>query len=137
MDARNEYFTIFGSIMNITLKDGDSTKEEERILQAFGKKLGLSSSEYFDLLESYDKFKVTNLHTRQARLENFYRVVDVVYNNTDDEKNQAKWLERMGIAMGFNPSNIKYIVQKSLDLFKSGETISESVYIEEINTMNS
>ncbi|WP_282043619.1 hypothetical protein [Winogradskyella flava] len=137
MDERSEYYTIFGSIMKITLKDGNSTKEEERILQAFGKKLGLSSSEYFDLLESYDKFKITPLHTRKARLENFYRVVDVVYNNTDDLKNQIKWLERMGIAMGFNPSNIKYIVLKSLDLFKSGEAISESVYVEEINTMNS
>lgn len=42
----------------------------------------------------------------------------------------------MGKAMGFNPVNIKYIVLKSLDLFASGVTLNEAIYIEEIDMMN-
>ena len=60
----------------------------------------------------------------------------MVYNNTNDKVSQIKWLERMGKAMGFNPVNIKYIVLKSLDLFASGVTLNEAIYIEEIDMMN-
>lgn len=61
MGNRSEYYSVLGQIMKITLKDGDATKEEQRVLQAFGKKLGLTSSEYFDLLETYDRYEVKPL----------------------------------------------------------------------------
>lgn len=136
MEERSEYYSVLGQIMKITLKDDDATHEEKRVLQAFGKKLGLSSSEYFDLLETYERYDIIPLQTRRERLSAFYRVVEVVYNNTSDKVSQIKWLERMGKAMGFNPVNIKYIVLKSLDLFTSGVNLNEEIYIEEIDMMN-
>lgn len=45
----------------------------------------------------------------------------MVYEDGDmPGKIRTKWLERMGKAIGFDPSNVKYIVAKSLDLIKAG-----------------
>ncbi|GGI56987.1 hypothetical protein [Winogradskyella haliclonae] len=136
MSETSKYFAAFASIMKITLREGNSSIDEKRILQEFGKKLGISSSEYFELLDSYDSFDITPVTTRNERLKAFYQIINVIFTNDYQNTNKNEWLERIGVAIGFSSINIKYIVLKSLDLFKSNEPLTESIYIDEINNMN-
>lgn len=137
MSETSKYFQPFASVMKITLQDDNATAEERRILQVFGKKLGISDSEYFDLLETYETFEIKPVTTRRARLKALYQIINVIYITKYQSQNTQKWLERIGVAIGFSSVNIKYIVEKSLDLFKSSEPLTEAIYIEEINNMNS
>lgn len=51
-DYRSQYFDASVAIMKITLRDGDVTAEEKGFLKGFGRKLGITSSEYFELFRS-------------------------------------------------------------------------------------
>lgn len=135
-NSNSIYYDAYGSIMNIILSDENVTLEEKQVLQGFGEKLGISSDEYFDLLETYKNFEVKPIITRKKRIADFYKIAFIVVNHATNKQIQTRWLEKMGVAIGFSVVNIKYIVLKTLDLFKSGEFLDEDIFVEEIKNMN-
>ncbi|MDO5979545.1 hypothetical protein [Flavivirga spongiicola] len=135
-ESRSEYFKAYAAIMKITLRDGDASEEEKDFLQSFGKKLGVSSSEYFELVDTYMEYEITAPYTYNERLESLYKLTEIVYN--DDGLNKTlkeKWLKRMAIAIGFDPSNIKYVVAKSFDLFNDTKNLDLKTYKESIKNI--
>lgn len=134
-ESKSTLYNAFAAIAKITLRDGKATQEDKTVLQAFGKKLGITSSEYFEIMDNYMSYDVVAPYTYQQRLKSLYKITEVVHSNTFiDKHSQAKWLERTAIAIGFNPSNVKYIVSKSLDLFKSN--VDMETFINGIKTLN-
>lgn len=132
---RSEYYDAFTGIMKITLRDGQVSQEEKTFLKDLASKLNISDDEYEDICQNYMSHTIAAPYTYNVRLENFYKVTEVIYSNKKvSEKNKTLWLERMGVAMGFNPSNIEYIVAKSLDLLKEGATIDS--YKKGIRSLN-
>lgn len=138
MDSKknqSEYYDAFAGIMKITLRDGQVSQEEKTFLKDLAAKLNISDDEYEDICQNYMSHTIIAPYTYNVRLENFYKVTEVIYSDKKiSKKNQILWLERMGVAMGFNPNNIEYIVAKSLDLFKEGVTMED--YKKGIHTLN-
>ncbi len=121
MESKSTYYDAFTAIMKITLRDGNVSEEESTFLQVFGKKLGITSSEYIEIKKNYIEFDIIAPYTYKQRYESLYKVLEIVYNdNTMHGENRIKWLERFAIAIGFDPSNVKYIIAKSIDLFDAG-----------------
>ncbi len=118
-NSRSVYFEAFASIMKITLRDNDATDEEKAFLQHFGKKLGVTSSEYFELIDDnmYMKYEIKAPYLYNQRLESLYKITQIVDVDNLSKAAKTKWLNRVAIAIGFDPSNVKYIVGKSLDMF--------------------
>ncbi|WP_299886885.1 hypothetical protein [uncultured Lacinutrix sp.] len=136
MESKSQYYDAYAAVMKITLRDNNASDEEKQYLQAFGKKLGITDSEYFEVIESYMEFDIVAPYTYNSRLENFYTLTTVVAEDHKmPHKDQVKWLGRMATAMGFNPSNVKYIVAKSLDLINAGKDMN--AYKEGIKGINS
>ncbi len=134
--SRSQYYNAYAAIMKITLRDGDATAEEKDFLQSFGKKLGISSSEYFELVDTYMEYVITAPYTYNERLESLFKLSEIV--DGDDRLNikyKEKWLKRIAIAIGFDPSNVKYIVAKSLDLFKGSKNLDMETYKEGIKNI--
>lgn len=124
MESKSQYYDAYAAVIKITLRDNNASENEKEYLQAFGKKLGITPKEYFEIIESYMEFDIVAPYTYNSRLENFYTLTSVVNDdNKMPENDQVKWLERMATAMGFNPSNVKYIVAKSLDLINEGKDL--------------
>ncbi|WP_298511090.1 TerB family tellurite resistance protein [uncultured Kordia sp.] len=133
--SRSQYHDAFSAIMKITFRDGDTTEDEKVFLKYLATKLGISDAEYKIISDNYMDQAIEAPYTYNERLENFYKVVQVIYEDKDIEgKNQSMWLERMAKAMGFNPSNVQYIVAKSLTLFRDGTDLA--AYKEAIKNMN-
>ncbi len=130
-NARSTYFEAFASIMKITLRDNDATDEEKSFLQHFGKKLGVTSSEYFELNDDnmYMEYEIKAPYLYSQRLESLYRITQILHEDDAISKlMKEKWLCRMGIAIGFDPSNIKYVVGKSLDMFTANNVLTLEGY---------
>ncbi|TXG39229.1 hypothetical protein [Seonamhaeicola maritimus] len=129
--SRSTYFEAFASIMKITLRDNNATDEEKSLLQHFGRKLGVTSSEYFELIDDnmFMRYEIEAPYMYNQRLESLYRITKIVYEDVDISKlMKEKWLYRMGIAIGFDPSNIKYVVGKSLDMFNANNGLTLEDY---------
>ena len=135
MSTKSPHYDAYVAVMKITLRDNNASEEEKQYLQPFGKKLGITPSEYFEIIETYMDHEIVPLYTYNERLENFYNLMEVVYNDKNIQgSSQEKWLMRMATAMGFNPSNVKYIVAKSIDLFNAG--VDLDTYKAGIKNMN-
>ncbi|WP_298902597.1 TerB family tellurite resistance protein [uncultured Psychroserpens sp.] len=115
---KSQYHDAFAAIMKITYRDGNASETEQLFLKHLSNKLGISENEYDTINNTYMNYDIVAPYLHQQRVEHFYKVVEVVYSDKyiDGDK-QTKWLTRMATAMGFDPSNVKYIVAKSLDLF--------------------
>lgn len=118
---KSQYHEALMGIMKITYRDGDISEKEKQFMKRLSTKLGISNSEYEVIVKTYmsHQIKAPNLHSQ--RVDNFYNVVKVIHSDKEiGDKEQTLWLTRMATAMGFDPSNVKYIVGKSLDLFDKG-----------------
>ncbi len=134
--SRSAYFKAYAAIMKITLRDGDASEGEKDFLQSFGRKLEISSSEYFELVETYMDYEITAPYTYNQRLESLYKLAKIVYNDGDLSKElKEKWLKRIAIAIGFDPSNIKYVVAKSFDLLRNAKNLDMETYKEGIKSI--
>jgi len=58
----------------------------------------------------------------------------MVYVDHIPDDAQVRLLHRLGIALGFSPANVKYIVDKALDLVS--RKVSLEIFIDEIKNMN-
>ncbi|WP_299275398.1 hypothetical protein [uncultured Psychroserpens sp.] len=119
MSTKSKYYEAYAAVMKITLRDGDASEEEKSFLQVFGKKIGITSSEYFDISENYMSHKIVAPYTYEERMEALYKIVEIIYSEkTMMKSTRITWLERMAIAIGFDPSYAKDIITKSLELFR-------------------
>ena len=94
----------FASIVRVALSDGAITEEEKTFLDRVA--IHLEISEY--------PINPPVLHVQ--RLERLYDLSRMVYADHILGPKQHAILTRFGLALGFTPSNIKYIVDKALSL---------------------
>ncbi|WP_298551557.1 hypothetical protein [uncultured Algibacter sp.] len=129
-NSRSIYFEAFASIMKITLRDDNATDEEKVFLQHFGKKLGVTSTEYFELIDDnlYMKYEIKAPYLYNKRLESLYKITQIVDEDNLSKATKEKWLNRVVIAIGFDPSNVKYVVGKSLDMFNTNKDLTLEEY---------
>ncbi len=125
-ESRSQYFEAYAAIMKITLRDGEVSDDEKSFLQHFGKKLGVTPQEYFELIENdlYMSYDISAPYLYNDRLESLYHISKIVHEDDLTINIKEKWLKRVAVAIGFDPSNVKYTVGKSIDLFKTHNDLS-------------
>ncbi|WP_298898322.1 TerB family tellurite resistance protein [uncultured Psychroserpens sp.] len=132
--SKSQYHDAFAAIMKITFRDGNASEKEKLFLKHLANKLELSDAEYNTISNTYMSYDIVAPYLHQHRVSHFYNVVKVIHSDRSIEgEEQTKWLTRMATAMGFDPSNVKYIVAKSLDLFD--DNCDFDSYKEEIDNM--
>ncbi len=135
MESKSKYHYQFGAVVKITLRDGDVSQEEKTFLNHLAKKLEIPSDEYDYIMENYLSFPLEPTNTHNERLESMYTLTQLISDDATITGNkQTLWLERMAKAVGFTPSNVKYIVAKSLDVIEG--SIDLETYKNEIKNIN-
>lgn len=106
----------FASIVRVALSDGAITEEEKTFLDRVAIRLEISEEEYQEVLENPSNFPINPPVLHVQRLERLYDLSRMVYADHILGPKQHEILTRFGLALGFTPSNIKYIVDKALSL---------------------
>jgi len=131
--ARNQGH--FAAIVRVALSDGKIVKEEELFLQQLAKKLNIGEVAYCEILENPTNYPINPPTTYNRRLERLFDLVRIVYVDLDIKEKQIGILERIGVGLGFAPSNVEFIVQKALQLIGDG-VLDIDTFSEEIKNMN-
>ncbi|AWM13408.1 TerB family tellurite resistance protein [Flavobacterium sp. NRK F10] len=131
---RNRNKGHFSAIVRVALADGKISEEEQKFLDKLAIKLEISEQEYEEILENPTKYPVNPplLHTR--RLERLYDLARMVYADHELGESQHELLRRFGVALGFTPGNIQYIVDKALSLVQLNVDLDTFIY--EMQNMN-
>lgn len=125
----------FAAIVRVALSDGKIVDEERQFLERLARKLSIGEVEYAKILENPTNYPINPPTTYNRRLERLFDLVRIVYVDLDVKDSQIAVLERIAVGLGFAPANVKFIVQKALDLVVEQEMDVHS-FSDEIKNMN-
>ena len=124
----------FSAIVRVALADGSVTAEEKAFLNKLATRLDISASEYEEILENPLKYPINPPYLYSQRLERLYDLTRMVHVDHHLGDKQDILLRKFGLALGFTPSNVNYIVDKALSLIDKKADVDTFLY--EMQHMN-
>lgn len=118
----------FSAIARVSLADGYSSVKEKTFLDKLAANLEISNSEYEEILENPTKYPINPPYSYNERLERLFDLGRMVYIDDELGEGQLQLLEKFGIALGFTPSNVEFIVRKALKLIEKKSDLDTFIY---------
>ena len=106
----------FSSMVRVAMENGHLSPEERLFLDKLAVQLEISSEEYAEILENPLKYPINPPYLHTQRLERLYDLSRMVYAEHVLGQRQKDILSKFGLALGFTPGNVHYIVDKALSL---------------------
>jgi uncharacterized tellurite resistance protein B-like protein len=106
----------FSAIVRVALADGVVHPEEKSFLDKLASRLEISETEYEEILNDPLKYPINPPYLHVQRLERLYDLTRMVHVDHHLEDQQEVMLRKLGVALGFTPSNVNYIIAKALSL---------------------
>jgi len=124
----------FSAIVRVAIADGDLSKEEKEFLDKLASQLEISAAEYEEILENPLKYPINPPYLYVQRLERLYDLARMVQVDHQLGDKQDVLLRKFGLALGFTPSNVNYIVDKALSLID--KKVDSDTFVYEMQHMN-
>lgn len=118
----------FSAIARVAIADGYSSVKEKTFLDKLAANLEISNSEYEEILENPTKYPINPPYSYNERLERLFDLGRMVYIDDELGEGQLQLLEKFGIALGFTPSNVEFIVRKALKLIEKKSDLDTFIY---------
>jgi uncharacterized tellurite resistance protein B-like protein len=106
----------FSAIVRVAFADGKINEEEQSFLDKLASRLEISEEEYKEILTDPWKHPINPPYLYAQRVERLYDLARMVHVDHHLGDQQEVMLKRMGLALGFTPGNVDYIVSKALNL---------------------
>ena len=124
----------FASIVRVAMDDGIISEEEKKFLDRLARNLDISEGDYKIILKDYQSHPINPPTSYDSRLERLYDLARMVYVDHIKGSQEEVLLRKIGVGLGFNPENVKYVVDKALILVGNG--VDLETFTEEIKQMN-
>lgn len=124
----------FSAIVRVALADEKFVPEEKAFLDKLAVRLEISPEEYEEILENPSKYPINAPYLHEQRLERLYDLARMVHVDHHLGDKQDLLLKKFGIALGFNPENVNYIIDKAMSLVDN--KVDLDTFIFEMQNMN-
>ncbi|PIF31616.1 tellurite resistance protein TerB [Flavobacterium sp. 9] len=124
----------FSAIVRVAFADGKINDEEQAFLDKLASRLEISEDEYKEILKDPWQHAINPPYLYAQRLERLYDLARMVHVDHHLGDQQEIMLRRMGLALGFTPGNIDYIVRKALSLVD--KKVDLDTFLFEMENMN-
>ena len=124
----------FSAIVRVALADGKVSPEEKLFLDRLAQNLEISEIEYLEIFDNPLKYPINPPYFRTERLERLYDLARMVHVDHQLGDKQDLVLRKLGLALGFTPENVNYIVDKALNFVDKKADVDAFIY--EIEHMN-
>ena len=118
----------FSAIVRVAFADGTISPEEKKFLNKLAGRLDITESEYTEILENPLKYPINPPYLHTQRLERLYDLARMVHTDHQLGDNQDILLRKFGLALGFTPGNISYIIDKAMSLVDKKVDLDTFVY---------
>jgi hypothetical protein len=106
----------FSAIVRVAYADGNITEQEKKFLDKLAIELEISDTEYKEILKDPNKYPINAPYLYIERLESLYNLSRIVHRDHQLGDLQEQLMVKFGLALGFTPGNVDYIVDKALKL---------------------
>ena len=112
----NKEIKVFSAIVRVALADGKFAPEEKAFLDKLASRLEISPAEYAEILENPLKYPINPPYLREQRVERLFDLARMVHVDHHLGDKQDLLLRKIGLALGFTPENVDYIIEKAMIL---------------------
>lgn len=123
----------FSAIVHVAYAGGNITEQEQNFLDKLAVALQISKEEYDEILEDPSKYPINAPYLYSERLEALYKLARIVHRDHQLGDLQEHLMVKFGLALGFTPSNVNYIVDKALKLVDL--EVDEETFLYEMKNM--
>ncbi|MFE3869807.1 TerB family tellurite resistance protein [Flavobacterium sp. ZS1P70] len=106
----------FSAIVRVALADGKFAPEEKAFLDKLALRLEISPAEYAEILENPLKYPINPPYLHEQRIERLFDLARMVHVDHHLGDAQDLLLRKIGLALGFTPENVDYIIEKAMIL---------------------
>ena len=124
----------FAAIVRVAMDDGVISDEEKTFLDRLARNLEISEENYAEILKDYHSHPINPPTSYDRRLERLFDLSRMVYVDHIKGDHEEVLLRKIAVGLGFNPDNVKYVVDKALTLVSN--SVDLDTFIDEIKQMN-
>lgn len=106
----------FSAIVRVAHAGGHITEEEQKFLHKLALDLEISDEEYKEIMKNPHVHEINAPYLYIERLEALYNLARIVHRDHQLGDQQEHLMVKFGLALGFTPGNVDYIVDKALKL---------------------
>lgn len=107
----------FAAIVNLASVDGEINKHEQKVLERFAHKLGISEEEYSRIIEKLIDYPIHPNNTYEGRLERLHDLFTIIYSDAEVDQDEIGLLRKYAIAIGFSPATAEELIKRSMQIF--------------------
>ena len=107
----------FASLASLAAVDGKVNPEEKRVLDRFAYKMGISESEYKEVMKRENKYPIAPSNSLEERLERLHDLFRIIFADHDIDDEEMIRLKKYAIGLGFPDKKADRIIEKSVALF--------------------
>lgn len=119
----------FSALVNVALVNGPITPEEELLLLRFARKLDINELEYNEILKNPKKYPVFPTNSQEIRLKQLHDIFRIIFADKDIDEEEAEFLNRYAIILGFSEADAKKIIDRSIQIFSGGLDFYDYEYL--------
>jgi uncharacterized tellurite resistance protein B-like protein len=118
----------FSAIVHVAHAGGNITEQEQKFLDKLAVSLQISDEEYKEILKDPSKYPINAPYLYIERLESLYNLARIVHRDHQLGDLQEHLMVKFGLALGFTPGNVNYIVDKALKLVDKNVDLETFLY---------
>ncbi len=107
----------FASLASLAAVDGKVNPDEKRVLDRFAYKMGISESEYKEVMKRENKYPIDPSNSLEERLERLHDLFRIIFADHDIDDEEMVRLKKYAIGLGFPDKKADRIIEKSVALF--------------------
>ncbi len=119
----------FSALVNVARVDGPIKTEEEFLLLRFARRLDINELEYNEIIKNPKKYPIYPTHSQEIRLKQLHDIFRMIFADGEIDQDEATFLSRYAIALGFKEQEAERIIKRSIEIFKGGLDFYDYEYL--------
>jgi hypothetical protein len=118
----------FSAIVRVAFADDVISDAEKSFLDKLSLNLEITESEYAEIMANPLKYPINPPYLHEHRLERLFDLGRMVHVDHHLGDVQDILIKKFAVALGFNPDNVNYIVEKAMSLIDTKVDLDSFIF---------
>jgi len=133
-EFRNQ-ISVLATLVKLSLSDNVLDEAEMKIIEKVARNYGLNDPDSLkEIIRNYEKYQLEPTYNYNERIEQLYRLMQVIYADDHLDKAELKILKNSIVALGFSPKKLDVIYETAVGKIADNADLDD--FIEAIKKVN-
>ncbi len=122
---RNQ-ISVLATLVKLSLSDGVLDESEMKIIERVARDYGLNDpADLKEIIRNYEKYHIEPTYDYNERIEQLYRLMQIIYADDHMDKTELKILKNSIVALGYSPKKLDGIYETAVGKIADGADLDD------------